>query len=38
MEIFLGLFSIAAIAFVQIRRFEQRLQMQRGPWIAETER
>ena len=38
MEFFLALFSIATVAFVLIRRFEQRLRTQRGPWIAEIER
>jgi hypothetical protein len=37
MEIFLGLLSIAVVGFVLIRRFEQRLQTQRGPWIAEQQ-
>ena len=38
MEFFLGLLSTATIVIVLIRRFEQRLRMQRGPWIAEGER
>ena len=35
MEIFLGLVSFAAVIIVLVRRFEQHLQTQRGPWIAE---
>jgi hypothetical protein len=38
MEFLLALLSLATVVFVLIRRFEQRLRTQRGPWIAESER
>jgi hypothetical protein len=36
MDFLLAFFSIGAVAWVFMRRFEQRLETQQGPWIAEV--
>ena len=38
MDFILALISIGAAAWIFMRRFEQRLETQHGPWISEVER